>query len=50
MFRIALLIICGVFVAINIITTIASEKTSVRFGNFIQAVIYGLIFYYLWTT
>ena len=50
MLRTVLLVICGIFIVADVALMIMADKAMGRFGNFIQTVIYGLMFYYIWVT
>ncbi len=50
MFREVLLGICVMFIVANTVLMIIADEATGRFGNFMQAVIYGLMFYYIWVT
>jgi len=48
MLRIALLTISGVFMACKIVGVIVNKDTKNRAFGFINAFVYGLMFYYFW--
>jgi len=50
MFRIILLVICGMNTVANIIWMIKEEEVSSRFVRFATVVFHGSIFYYIWIT
>ena len=50
MFRIVLLVICGIFMVSTIVTMITDNKASGRASRFMSAFVFGLIFYYIWVT
>ena len=49
MFRIVLLVVCGVFIVSNVAALVTSRKPISKYG-LIQTIVYGLMFYYIGIT